>query len=58
VQRAEHNKISAAGGTGSSYALTFAAGDIRGEQHSRYSRQTPHSRPLKLFCKILTEFCR
>ncbi len=39
MQHAEHDKRNAAGGAGSSYALTFAAGDIRNEKQSRYNWQ-------------------
>ena len=39
MQRAEHDKISAAGGTWTGYALTFAARDIQDEQQSRYRWQ-------------------
>ena len=39
VQHAEHVKRNAAGGAGSSYALIFAAGYIRGEQQGRYGWQ-------------------
>ena len=38
-QHAEHDKRNAVGGAGSSYALTFAAGDIRGEQQGCCSWQ-------------------
>jgi len=48
LQRAEHDKRSAASGTWTGYALAFTAGDIRDEQHSRYCRQPPPPRPSKL----------
>ena len=34
VQRAEHDKRSAAGGARAGYAITFIAGDIQGKQHT------------------------
>ena len=54
-QHAEHVKRNAAGGAESSYALIFAAGDIRGEQHSRYSWQPALPTPFEPFCHALNE---
>jgi len=34
VQRAEHDKRSAASGAGAGYAITFISGDIQGKQHA------------------------
>ena len=48
-------KRNAAGGAGSSYALTFAAGDIRGEQQGRYSWQPAPCLPSEPFCHALNE---
>ena len=55
VQHAEHVKRNAAGGAESSYALTFAAGDIRGEQQGRYSWQPALPLPSEPFCHALNE---
>ena len=41
LQRAEHDKRSAAGGAGTGYALTFAAGDIQGKQHAVIAGSPP-----------------
>ena len=38
-----------------SYALTFAAGDIRDMQHSRYSWQPAPCLPSEPFCHALNE---
>jgi len=46
VQHAEHDKRNAAGGAGSSYALTFAAVDILGEQKGSYSWQPALPQPF------------
>jgi len=36
LQRAEHDKRSAAGGARAGYAIIFIAGDIQGKQHGYF----------------------
>jgi len=45
----------AADRAGSSYALTFAAGDIRGKQEGRQSWQPAPCLPSEPFCHALNE---
>ena len=54
-QHAEHVKRNAAGGAESSYALIFAAGDIRGEQQGRCSWQPAPCLPSEPFCHVINE---
>jgi hypothetical protein len=55
IARRQKNISNAADRTGSSYALTFTAGDIRGKQEGRQSLQPAPCLPSEPFCHAFNE---